>query len=66
MRDAKKLLAGTGMPALKKVNDLLGRGFPSGYGYISQKQGWEIGVASDYDPENTRVVHIDQLTKYEG
>lgn len=36
------------------------------YGYISQKKGWEIGVPSDYDPENTRVVDIKLLTKYEG
>ena len=30
-------------------------------GYISQKEGWEIGQPSDYDPENTRVVSISKL-----
>lgn len=36
------------------------------YGWIRQKDGWEIGKPSKYDPENTRLVHIDQLTKYEA
>jgi len=36
------------------------------YGYISQKEGWEIGSPADYDPENTRVVHVSQLIHYEG
>jgi hypothetical protein len=36
------------------------------YGYISQKEGWETGSPADYDPENTRVVHIGQLIHYEG
>lgn len=34
------------------------------YGYINQLTGWEVGKPSDYDPDNTRVVHIDSLTKY--
>lgn len=36
------------------------------YGYITQKEAWEIGAVSDYDSENTKVVHIDQLHKWEG
>jgi hypothetical protein len=31
------------------------------YGWIKQKDAWELGVPSDYDPEKTRLIHIDQL-----
>jgi hypothetical protein len=34
------------------------------YGYINQQSGWDIGSPSDYDPENTHLVHISQLTDY--
>jgi hypothetical protein len=31
------------------------------YGWITQLEGWEIGMPSDYDAENTRLVHLNQL-----
>ena len=32
------------------------------YGWIRQTDAWEIGSQSDYDPENTRLIHTSQLT----
>lgn len=32
------------------------------YGWIRQTDAWNIGTPSDYDPENTRLIHTDQLT----
>lgn len=32
------------------------------YGWIRQTDGWNQGTPSDYDPDNTRLIHISQLT----
>lgn len=34
------------------------------YGYITQQEAWENGEPSDYDPENTRTIHISQLHQH--
>jgi hypothetical protein len=31
------------------------------YGWIKQQQAWENGIPSNYDPENTKTIHISQL-----
>lgn len=31
------------------------------FGWIKQVDGWRLGTPADYDPENTRLIHIDQL-----
>jgi hypothetical protein len=31
------------------------------YGWITQQQGWENGTPANYDPENTKTIHISQL-----
>jgi hypothetical protein len=35
------------------------------HGYIDYDKAWEHGIPSDYDAENTRLIHIDHLTKIE-
>jgi hypothetical protein len=35
-------------------------------GWISQQEAWEIGTPSDYDADNTKLIHVDQLHKWEG
>ena len=31
------------------------------YGWIKQTDAWEQGTPSDYDPQNTRLIHTNQL-----
>lgn len=31
------------------------------YGWIKQTDAWQQGTTSDYDPENTKTIHINQL-----
>jgi len=31
------------------------------YGWITQTDAWQQGTASDYDPENTKTIHISKL-----
>lgn len=31
------------------------------YGWITQQQAWENGTQANYDPENTKTIHINQL-----
>jgi len=33
------------------------------YGWIKQTDAWEQGTPSDYDPQNTRLIHINQLNQ---
>lgn len=35
-------------------------------GYVTQERGWEEGIPSDYDPENTRLFPVKKLEQIKG
>lgn len=53
--DIEKLVLWVAKPVMPELREV------HLYGWIRQTEAWEIGSVSDYDSENTRLIHISQL-----